>query len=197
MLSPLVMFWQTILQRQVTCDPISLSKITTLIVGIICGTSSSAYSVCSIYKRTQGEEANSTELTLHHCNMQNHTHVCRFKTLTFKLEQWKHFEYDLLQNYQLSHSSTASLIWWHMWVTMCVTPFPLTSLMSLFPTMVLNSLRSLIIPLRISAMRFLWWLLTSWIRDSSTSKATRCFCVHWAYEKKLEVKNDQKERKDR
>lgn len=116
-------------------------------------------------------------IILHHCNMQN---LCRFKTLTFKLEQWKHFKSDLLQNYQLSCSSTASLIWWHMWVKMCITPFPLTSLMSLFPTMVLNSLRSLIIPLRISAMRFLWWLLTSWIRDSSTSKATRCVCVQRA-----------------
>lgn len=52
----------------------------------------------------------------------------------------------------------------------------LTSLMSLFPTMVLNSLRSFISPLRISAMRFLWWLLTSWIRDSSASKAMRWAC---------------------
>ena len=52
----------------------------------------------------------------------------------------------------------------------------LTSLMSLFPTMVLNSLRSFMTPLRISAMRFLWWLLTSRMRDSSASKAIR-----WPY----------------
>lgn len=52
----------------------------------------------------------------------------------------------------------------------------LTSLMSLFPTMVLNSLRSLISPLRMSAIRFLWWLLTSWIRDSSASRPKRWAC---------------------
>lgn len=57
-------------------------------------------------------------IIIHHCNMLN---LCRFKTLTFKLEQWKHFESDLLQNDQLSCSSTASLIWWHMWVKMCIT----------------------------------------------------------------------------
>lgn len=70
----------------------------------------------------------------------------------------------------------------------------LTSLMSLFPTTVLNSLRSLIIPLRISAMRFLWWLLTSWIRESSTSKATRCVCGYKRVgTRKEEVSDDEAE----
>lgn len=68
-----------------------------------------------------------------------------------------------------------------------VTCVPLTSLMSLLPTMMLNSLRSFIIPLTISAMRFLWWLLTSWIRDSSTSNATRCVCGSGEVIKKQEM----------
>lgn len=75
--------------------------------------------------------------------------------------------------------------------------FGLTSLMSLFPTMVLNSLRSLISPLRISAMRFLWWLLTSWIRDSSTSIAMRWACRRRGVRRGSEPRRTQRRRNKR
>lgn len=52
----------------------------------------------------------------------------------------------------------------------------LTNLISPLPTMVLNSLKSLIRPFRTSAMRFLCWTLTSCIRDSSASSSIRLAC---------------------
>lgn len=55
-------------------------------------------------------------------NMQNRAHSCRFKTLTFQLEPRKHFKPDLLQDYQLSHRSAASLMWWHVWVKKRIAP---------------------------------------------------------------------------
>lgn len=56
-------------------------------------------------------------------NMQNRAHSCRFKTLTFQLQRRKHFKRDLLQDYQLSHRSAASLMWWHVWVKKHIAHF--------------------------------------------------------------------------
>lgn len=96
------------------CDPMNLSKITTPIVVII--VECLALPILSTVTIRGASRENLQYMdtrwisklkrgiiySLHQRNMQNHTHLCKFKTLTFKLEQWKHFESDLLQNYQLS-----------------------------------------------------------------------------------------------